>query len=478
MDPNQINKTGNELIFRSFFLQNPDAVCFFDLKGKLTHANPAAERLLGCTSEELSAIDLYSLLVVADKQDYEISICNMLGFVTELQVQHIAIDADAEGNAVGSFIIAKDITAQKNTEKPAIIQEQGERKKLEQSLIEIYQRYESFITYNPDGVRAIDLNGNFTEVNPAYEQITGYSKEELLTIAMKDLTFEDDREQLSKEWIMINETQASHSFDTGIRHKQGHRVEVRIHNIPIYINGQLVEIFGTVKDITDLQRTEELLRKSDKLSAVGQLAAAVAHEIRNPLTSLKGFIQLLKHTYPEAKSHYIEIMLSELSRIELISSELLVLAKPQMTVFQQKDVCFIMSDVISLLESQANINSVQIIAAFDEGIPLLHCEENQLKQVFINIIKNGIEAMSSGGIIRVSIKKDQQHVRIQVFDEGCGIPENFVSKIGEPFYSTKEKGTGLGLMVTQRIIEAHKGRLDIKSKVNKGTTVSVILPLT
>jgi signal transduction histidine kinase len=169
-------------------------------------------------------------------------------------------------------------------------------------------------------------------------------------------------------------------------------------------------------------------------------------------------------------------MTSELDRIEMIISELLMLARPQMLHFEQMDVLVVIKDVIMLLDGQAILKNVEIITKFPEGLPLIHGVQNQLKQVFINIVKNGIESMPNGGdfIIKVKLIEDKR-ILISFTDHGVGIPENIIRKLGDPFYSTKENGTGLGLMVSYKIIENHQGVVDIKSDVGKGTTFDITL---
>jgi signal transduction histidine kinase len=171
-------------------------------------------------------------------------------------------------------------------------------------------------------------------------------------------------------------------------------------------------------------------------------------------------------------------MTAELERIESIISELLVLAKPQIWNFHKKDVIVVLKDVIMLLDTQAIMNNVEIVASFEADLPPVPCVENQLKQVFINILKNGIEAMPRGGKLMVAAEiYDSKYIQIRFIDEGCGIPEEKIPKLGEPFYSTKDKGTGLGLMVSFKIIENHKGKITIKSEMDKGTIVDILLPL-
>ncbi|MED0736582.1 ATP-binding protein [Aneurinibacillus thermoaerophilus] len=246
--------------------------------------------------------------------------------------------------------------------------------------------------------------------------------------------------------------------------------------VPLFhSDGQRKGIVVIGRDITELKKTEELLRKSEKLSVVGQLAAGVAHEIRNPLTSIRGFVQFLREG--NFKDEYFTTMLSELDRIELIVNEFLVLAKPQVMNFRRKNLSTLLHQVIALLSTEAVINNIQIVTDFIPVTALVDCDENQLKQVFINILKNAIEAMPNGGQITVQLKQQHDKVLLYFIDQGYGIPEERIQKLGEPFYTTKEKGTGLGLMISYKIIQSHQGSIQIKSRENIGTTVEVILPI-
>jgi two-component system sporulation sensor kinase A len=242
--------------------------------------------------------------------------------------------------------------------------------------------------------------------------------------------------------------------------------------------GYLVWIIkkGGIKE-QNQDNTQKLLQSSEKLMITGQLAAGIAHEIRNPLTSLKGFIQLIRSGH-EAKKEYYDIMATELDRIELILSELLVLAKPQQgELLKKKDLITLLNQVVILLQTQAIMNNVQLITHFQIEWVYIHCNENQIKQVFINIIKNAIEEMPSGGEILIETENQLGMVLVRIIDQGSGIPEDTISKLGEPFYSTKAKGTGLGLMVSLSILKNHGGGIEIKSKIGEGTTVQVNLPL-
>ncbi|MCQ6522199.1 MULTISPECIES: PAS domain-containing sensor histidine kinase [Bacillus] len=236
------------------------------------------------------------------------------------------------------------------------------------------------------------------------------------------------------------------------------------------------KIMIIVRDITERKKTEELLNKSDTLAAIGQLAAGVAHEVRNPLTVIKGFIQLFQIN-KEDQEKYFDLMLSEIERIEAILQEFLSIAKTDELSTEKKNLYQIFKNVVSLINTKAIMTNIQVELYTDSKDIIIECSENQLKQVFINILQNSIEAMPDGGRISIHIKEiGKDGIIISVIDKGIGIPEERIKRLGEPFYSTKEKGTGIGLMLSYKIIESHQGNISIMSEVGVGTTVTIYLP--
>ncbi|MBJ7994767.1 PAS domain-containing sensor histidine kinase [Bacillus mycoides] len=249
-----------------------------------------------------------------------------------------------------------------------------------------------------------------------------------------------------------------------------------------YFEARLLPLFEDkimiiVRDITERKITTELLKKSDTLNAVGQLAAGIAHKVRNPLTVIKGFMQLLQQEVGEDKE-YLSLILSEISSIETVLQEFLSIAKPNAAVFEPKNLCTILDNVVDLISTQAIMKNIRITLNVDAENLLVECSEIQLKQVFYSILQNSIEAIQNGQEIIISVKKhNSTEIKISILDKGIGIPSERIKRLGEPFYSTKEKGTGVGLMMSYRIIESHGGKISIKSQVGKGTTVTLFFPI-
>ena len=254
---------------------------------------------------------------------------------------------------------------------------------------------------------------------------------------------------------------------------KGQEKEVYVKAMPSTFNNTRARHI-VLRDITGKKKTLEMLLNSEKLSVAGQLAAGLAHEVRNPLTSIRGFIQLLERSI-ENKNDYFNILYQEVDRIDVILSELLTLSKPQGSQFTKHSVLLLLEQVVVLLNIQANLTNIEIKTHVKTDRTMIYCERNQIKQVFINFIKNSIEAMPDGGEINIVVTNKDNKVKLSFFDQGSGIPDECIERVGQPFFTTKENGTGLGLMICKQIIETHKGSFSISS-TDKGTSIEVELP--
>jgi signal transduction histidine kinase len=219
------------------------------------------------------------------------------------------------------------------------------------------------------------------------------------------------------------------------------------------------------------------LRQKEKLAVIGQMAAAIGHEIRNPLSSLKGFTQLQQERYPNTNDFY-PIMIQEIDRINYIVNDLMTLGKPKALQFSKASIEEIIAYTLSITQQMSDRQGVSIETTMAGPLPPIDSDGKQLKQVFINLIKNAIESMHDGGKIEIKVKVVADNkMEISIQDEGYGIEDQNIINLGEPFYTTKKDGTGLGLMVTYQIIGYHKGDFTIESSPGKGTKVVVTLPI-
>ncbi|MBM7655073.1 PAS domain S-box protein [Neobacillus cucumis] len=323
-----------------------------------------------------------------------------------------------------------------------------------------------------------DAQGKITSVNDKFCEISKYDRDEIIGKDHRILNSGYHSKEFFKNlWKTIG---SGHVWKGELRNKakDGTYYWVDTTIVP-FLNehGRPYQYLAIRNDITERKKTEEVLHRQDKLAAVGQLAAGVAHEIRNPLTSMKGYAEFLQldEKDPE-RMEFLNIILDEIERVNTIVEDFMVLAKPKAVELEEKNVVPVIRNVVSLLEFEARKKNVRLLFDCDKEIIQIECDENRLKQVFLNFIKNGIEAMPNGGDLQVKIVIHDNNVQISIQDSGVGIPKEKLKKLGEPFFTTKKNGNGLGLMVSFKIIESHNGKVFVESEPNKGTTFNILLP--
>ncbi|OEH93112.1 PAS domain-containing sensor histidine kinase [Bacillus solimangrovi] len=350
-------------------------------------------------------------------------------------------------------------------------------------MLEKFKKSEEYINQITENTKEVFVihRSDYSKIfylSAAFEKVWGISRKALLEYPMENYiqaTHPDDRA------LVINFGKTDIKTYAEVEHRFYHKDMgirwIRWRRYPAFKDVDGIDrTISIYEDVTEIKEKDLLLRKWDKLGLVGELSASIAHEIRNPVTAIKGFIQLMKDN---DGVRYTEVILSELRNIEKSMNELLVLAKPHQELkFNEADLHTVIEEVFTLMVPVAAHHHVQIKQSFEAKHSCVTCEVVQLKQVFINVIKNAIEAMyGSGQVVIQTINKDEKFISVFVKDEGIGISKERLLKLGEPYFSNKEKGIGLGLMISYKIIENHQGEIFIRSELGKGTEVEIRLPV-
>ncbi|MFB5192510.1 PAS domain-containing sensor histidine kinase [Alicyclobacillus fastidiosus] len=454
----------------------PDVVLFKDDKGRWLEANETALRLFeiegkswyGKTMTEIMGSRSEATTLVHEDDTFVWE----RGTAVREEASYMPVDAvprtfdtitipiyRANGGRHRLLVIGRDIT---------------ERKRHEQEVKTLKEEFESIFNYSADAICLFDLNGMLLRTNQAFETMYGWSGSECVGCL---LPLAEWRQEVS-EWLQaVSVTGCQISRETVRRCKDGESIYVSVTLSPLRnADGDIVAVSTIERDITERVRTSELLLQSEKLSVAGQLAAGIAHELRNPMTVLRGFTQIIQSN-PEKTCQYTDVMLHEFDRVNSIVEELLTLAKPQAVKYENKDIVKMLEHVALLLETQAVLRNIRVVRRFCTKELVIPCVEHQMKQVFMNILKNAIEASHDNGEIEISVEQVGDCAELRFVDHGCGIPSDQLRRIGEPFHTTKPNGTGLGLLVTHRIISEHKGTVLINSQVNFGTEVRILMPV-
>ncbi|HLR15909.1 MAG TPA: ATP-binding protein [Bacillota bacterium] len=317
-----------------------------------------------------------------------------------------------------------------------------------------------------------DLAGNVVFVSDSIKRMLGYEQEQYFGKRWKLTVSEETEKYIAAN---INNNGDDHFFTFNYRHANGRQMLIKciVDKIDLEENNEEYYVL-TLEDITGKKEIEELMLRAEKMSITGQLAAGIAHEIRNPLTAIKGFLQLLQSGIGDAEA-YFRVMVDEIEKIDEITSELLFLSKPVTESFKHYVIFDMVADIVMLFQPQATKKDIQIVNNVDNALTL-YCDHTQMKQLFINLIKNALEEMNAKGSIFINSTVVDDHIQLDIVDEGPGIHEEIIQKIEEPFFTTKPEGTGLGLVITKQIIERHHGQLHVFRNETIGSTFRIQLP--
>ncbi|WP_316570218.1 ATP-binding protein [Neobacillus sp. YIM B06451] len=236
----------------------------------------------------------------------------------------------------------------------------------------------------------------------------------------------------------------------------------------------VVFIFENLKRQVEL---EEKVQRAERYNVIGQLAASVAHEVRNPMTAVRGFLQLMKRddNLTDSQRRYIDISIEELNHSQAILTEYLSLAKPASTDMGILDLQYELHKIIELMKSYTNLQTISITSSIEADL-FIKADSSEIKQVFVNLIKNSIEAIGSKGEINIHAWKKGSNIFVAIEDNGAGMSKEQLRYLGTPFYSTKDKGTGVGLSVSYKIIHSIKGSIKVESEQGKGTKFIIRMP--
>ncbi|WP_270167429.1 ATP-binding protein [Paenibacillus sp. SYP-B4298] len=333
------------------------------------------------------------------------------------------------------------------------------------------------------GVILMQPDFRVSDISPLACRVLGVSQEEVIGYSMDEVFRGAPGEHQMLKQMVIEEI-AVHNHP--LRRMRGdERWELLMDaNLLRDEREKLLGAYVIFKDVSNLRSLEEQVQRSDRLSMIGQIAAGTAHEIRNPLTAIKGFLQMFKKTLREKQLDkeygYTEIMLTEIDRINNLVSEFLLLSKHKDIVYDLVDLGAVLREIMPIVRSEALLHGVVLQFDAESPLPRVVADREMLKQVFLNICKNGIEAMKRGGTLAIGNRIERENgsgrwVHVDIHDTGSGLSPSVVDKMFDPFVTTKEGGTGLGLSVCQRIIHDMGGHIRAVPR-EKGTTFTVSIP--
>ena len=479
----------------SILKYSTDMIITTDLTGRIVTFNEGAEQMLGYTREEVIGklmSDYYFHKGDRDKilnliqseemlANYETQLVRKDGGLIDISLS-ISLLKDKYGRIIGTVGISKDITDWKKAQKQLREYSRQLESMVEKRTIELEEsksHREAMLSGIADGIVFTDQDNKITFINDAAELIFDIKRDDWIG---KNFENAHSPESHKKAIQLIKDMREGKVKSYTSEIISGEKT-IFAHFSPIMHGPEYLGVIFIARDITEMKRLQAELIQSEKLALVGKMSSSIAHELRNPLVPIGGFARIIHKKLEEGSpiKKYAEIIIKEIDRLERLLHDLLYYTKEVKPVMQPSNLNEIINELIILYEDTFNERKIKVDARISPEIPLITLDPTQIKQSLMNLLYNAIQAMPDGGILTIESRMEERegihYASVYIHDTGCGIPDEVMKRIFDPFYTTKIHGLGLGLTLTKNIIELHGGEIEVKSEGGKGTTFKISLPI-
>ena len=470
-----------EELLRSVVESAVDAIIVIDAGGLIQSFNPAAEHLFGYSAQEALGRNVSMLMPSPDREQHDVYLHRHLttGHQKIIGVGRQVTGLRKDGSTFPLHLSVGRMTIDGKPAFTGILHDLSRRLEVETALRKSEERLRSIVESAVDGIIVIDERGIIEAFNPAAERQFGYKPEEVLGRNVSVLMPSPDREQ--------HDGYVHRYLTTGYQKIIGIGREVtglrkNGTTFPLHLSvGEMKtsagrSFTGILHDLSDRVQLEQRLAEQKALVKLGEMAAVVAHEVKNPIAGIRGALQVITSRMP-AEQRDRPILLDIITRLDALNrivQDMLMFARPRALRQEPVSLTALLGDTVALIERDPTMSQVQIALS---GAADISGDREMLQVVFQNILMNAAQAMENKGRIEVSISTVNGRCSVAIADQGPGMPEDVRAKAFDAFFTTKHRGTGLGLPIARRVIEAHGGTIQIDAPPSGGTMVTIVLPL-
>jgi PAS domain S-box-containing protein len=447
-----VEQTEDNAILYTILDQVTDAFYTLDKEWRYTYLNKAAEKSFIVPKEEMLGRNIWEIF----PEGYSTKLYEKLN---EAANKQIPVQFEEKGIYTGKWFETRAYPSKNGLS--VFFRDISNRKKKEEQLQNAEERFNMIFQLSPSVIIISETkSGKILDVNQAFSDCLGYSRDEVIgQYSLFDFGVPEVRKKLIV--IFLSEGRIINQ-EVEVITKLAEVKSVLISANYFYAKGEKY-LLATAIDITKDKQLEKELSRLDRLNLIGQMASSIGHEVRNPMTSVKGFLQLLgSQETDEEKIEYYKIMISEIERANSIITEFLSLANNKRVELKPKNLNEIIKGIFPLLKSDAIKHNKEIELELG-SLPLIMLDEKEISQLIINLTRNGLEAMESAGVLSIKTTSQDSYITLTIQDQGKGIPKDLIDRLGTPFLTTKDEGTGLGLSICYSIASRHKATISVET---------------
>lgn len=459
-----------EIEYKTLLDNCPYAIARIDKKMRRIYINQAYHTLWGTSIKHFSkqyneqaayaeminqpqGEELEKVFSTGDEYEYDSHYVDEQG-ISRYYRNRVTPEKDEAGQVLTALVVTRDVTEKIQSE----------------------ERFFKAFHMNPSMVAIVSLHDKtYIDVNESFAQVLGICREEIIGSTVDEIKFLQDEEEREKVKNQLATQSKLTNCEIKYRTKYG-ETRIALLSADTITLGAVECFLSVMTDITDKKQLENELARFERLNIIGEMAAGIGHEVRNPMTTVRGYLQLFKRKDVFAPySGQLDTMIEELDRANSIITEFLSLAKNKAVEMKQDNLNNVIHRLYPLLQADAFRlgHSIEIVTG---DIPDAFFDEKEIRQLILNLVRNGLEAMTEGGAVSIQTYRQNDSIILAVQDSGSGIAEEILDRLGSPFVTTKDNGTGLGLPVCYRIAERHGATIEVQTSP-KGTTMSVVFPI-